>query len=135
MTPNEILDDSAAQQKLEDIRARLLNGEEFSDLAKLNSDDPGSANQGGDLGWTEPATFVPEFAEKLDSLTPGELSDVFRTRYGWHLAIVDDRRIYDNTEEVKRNECGVSLRNARVGEETELWLRRLRDEAFVEKRI
>ncbi|MEM7611635.1 MAG: peptidylprolyl isomerase [Pseudomonadota bacterium] len=133
--PNEILDDAAAKQKLEDIRARILNGEDFSDLAKLNSDDPGSGNLGGDLGWTQAGTFVPEFTEVVDQLEINEMSDVFRSRFGWHIMEVTGRRIYDNTEEVRRGECGMSLRNARVGEETELWLRRLRDEAFVEKRI
>ena len=79
--------------------------------------------------------FVPEFTEVVDTLEVNELSQVFRSRYGWHILEVTGRRVYDNTEEVKRNECANSLRNARVGEETELWLRRLRDEAFVEKRI
>lgn len=136
ITTNEILDDAAAQQKLQDIRDQILSGEQdFADLAKLNSDDPGSGNLGGDLGWTTTDIFVPEFTEVVESLEINELSEVFRSRYGWHLVEVTGRRIYDNTEEVKRNECAISLRNARVGEETELWLRRLRDEAFVEKRI
>lgn len=133
--PNEILDSSAARQKLEDIRNRILAGEEFADLAKLNSDDPGSGNLGGDLGWTEPGTFVPEFNEVVDNLDVNELSEVFQSRFGWHVLEVMGRRVYDNTDEVKRNECGMSLRNSRLGEETELWLRRLRDEAFVQKRI
>lgn len=133
--PNEILDESAAQQKIEDIRARIINGEDFSDLAKLNSDDPGSGNLGGDLGWTEPGTFVPEFTAVVEQLDINELSDVFKSRFGWHILEVTGRRVYDNTAEVKRNECGMSLRNARLGEETELWLRRIRDEAFVDKRI
>ena len=135
ITPNEILDDAAAQQKLEDIRDRILAGESFSDLAKLNSDDPGSGNLGGSLGWTTLDIFVPEFTEVVQNLEINELSPVFRSRFGWHIVEVTGRRIYDNTEEVKRNECAASLRNSRVGEETELWLRRLRDEAFVEKRI
>lgn len=133
---NEILDDAAAQQKLQTIRDQILSGEQdFSDLAKLNSDDPGSGNLGGDLGWTTTDIFVPEFTEVVQSLEINELSEVFRSRYGWHIVEVTGKRIYDNTAEVKRNECAMSLRNARVGEETELWLRRLRDEAFVEKRI
>lgn len=135
IAPNEILDESAAKQKLDDIRARIVAGEDFSDLAKLNSDDPGSGNLGGDLGWTEPGIFVPEFTEVVEKLEENELSEVFRSRFGWHVMEVVGRRIYDNTAEVKRNECATSLRNARVGEETELWLRRMRDEAFVDKRI
>ncbi|MEM8546753.1 MAG: peptidylprolyl isomerase [Pseudomonadota bacterium] len=133
--PNEILDEAAAQQKLEEIRSQILAGQDFSDLAKLNSDDPGSGNLGGDLGWSEPGTFVPEFDEVVESLEINELSGVVRTRFGFHIIEVLGRRVYDNTEEVKRNECNYSLRNARMGEETELWLRRLRDEAFVDKRI
>ncbi|MEM9171161.1 MAG: peptidylprolyl isomerase [Pseudomonadota bacterium] len=133
--PNEILDDAAARQKLEDIRARILAGEDFGDLAKLNSDDPGSGNLGGDLGWTQPGTFVPEFDEVANGLEINQLSEVFKSRFGYHILEVTGRRIYDNTDEVKRAQCNYSLRNARLGEETELWLRRLRDEAFVDKRI
>lgn len=133
--PNEILDDAAAQQKLQDIRDRILAGEDFEDLAKLNSDDPGSGNLGGDLGWTTADTFVPEFAEVVRDIELNTLSPVFRSRYGWHIVEVTGRRMYDNTEEVKRNQCANSLRNARLGEETELWLRQLRDQAFVETRI
>ena len=114
--PNEILDDAAAKQKLIDIRARIIEGEDFSDLAKLNSDDPGSGNLGGDLGWTEPGVFVPEFSEVVDNLELNELSDVVQTRFGYHVIEVLGRRMYDNTEEVRRNECALSLRNARVGE-------------------
>ncbi|MEL6869214.1 MAG: peptidylprolyl isomerase [Pseudomonadota bacterium] len=132
---NEILDDAAAKQKVDDIRARILDGEDFADLAKLNSDDPGSGNLGGDLGWTEAGTFVPEFDEVADSLELNQVSEAFRTRFGWHILEVTGRRMYDNTAQVRRNQCGMSLRNARLGEETELWLRRLRDEAFVEERI
>ncbi|MEM7764860.1 MAG: peptidylprolyl isomerase [Pseudomonadota bacterium] len=135
ITPNEILDEAAARQKLEDIRARIVNGEDFGDLAKLNSDDPGSGNLGGDLGWTESTVFVPEFTAVVDELAENTLSDVFQSRFGFHVLEVLGRRVYDNTEEVKRNECALSLRNARLGEETELWLRRMRDEAFVDKRI
>ncbi|MEN7343007.1 MAG: peptidylprolyl isomerase [Pseudomonadota bacterium] len=136
ISPNEILDAAAAKQKLEDIRAQIVSGEqEFEDLAKLNSDDPGSGNLGGDLGWTETNIFVPEFTAVVDSLEENVLSDVFQSRFGFHILEVMGRRIYDNTEEVKRNECALSLRNARLGEETELWLRRMRDEAFVDKRI
>ncbi|MEO0575842.1 MAG: peptidylprolyl isomerase [Pseudomonadota bacterium] len=134
--PNEILDDAAAKQKLEELRTRIISGDQkFADLAKLNSDDPGSGNLGGDLGWTEPGTFVPEFDEVADKLELNQVSDVFRSRFGWHILEVTGRRIYDNTVEVRRNQCGMSLRNARLGEETELWLRRLRDEAFVETKI
>ena len=134
VTPNEVLDDAAARQKIEDLRSRIIGGEDFADLAKLNSDDPGSGNLGGDLGWTNPGTFVPEFVQVMDKLEVGDLSEPFRSRFGWHILEVTGRRVYDNTEEMRRNQCVASMRNARLGEETELWLRRLRDEAYVDKR-
>lgn len=135
MQPNEILDDATVEQRLWETRERILAGERFEDLAELTSDDPGSAAEGGDLGWSNPGSFVPEFEQVMSALEEGELSEPFRTRYGWHLLEVTDRRVYDNTEEVKRRNCVRAIRDARLGEETELWLRRLRDEAYVEKRI
>ncbi len=133
--PDEIIDDATAQQQLQELRERILAGESFADLAQLNSDDPGSAAEGGDLGWTSPGTFVPEFSEVARSLPIGELSEPFRSRFGWHILEVTDRRVYDNTEEVRERNCIASIRAGKLEEETQLWLRRMRDEAFVDKRI
>ncbi len=133
--PDEIVDDATAKQKLTELRDRILAGESFADLAQLNSADPGSASEGGDLGWTSPGTFVPEFDRVADSLPIGELSEPFRTRFGWHILEVTDRRVYDNTEEVRERNCIGSIRAGKLEEETQLWLRRMRDEAFVDKRI
>ena len=132
--PNEIIDDQTAEQRLADARERILAGESFEELARLLSDDPGSANSGGDMGWTDPGTFVPEFEKVAKNLDIGELSEPFKSRFGWHILLVEDRRVYDNTAEVKENNCAIAIRNSRVEEETELWLRRLRDDAFVDKR-
>lgn len=134
VTPNEIIDDQTAEQRLADARTRILAGESFEELARLLSDDPGSANSGGDMGWTDPGTFVPEFEKVATRLEIGEMSEPFKTRFGWHILQVEDRRVYDNTAEVKEKNCAVAIRNSRVEEETELWLRRLRDDAFVDKR-
>jgi peptidyl-prolyl cis-trans isomerase SurA len=133
--PDEIIDDATARQQLGELRERILAGESFADLAQLNSDDPGSAAEGGDLGWTSPGTFVPEFTEVAQSLEIGELSAPFRSRFGWHILEVTDRRVYDNTEEVRERNCIASIRAGKLEEETQLWLRRMRDEAFVDKRI
>ena len=135
VTTNEIVDDKTAQLKLAQARERILAGEEFGELAREMSDDPGSATEGGDMGWTEPGTFVPEFEAVVKRSEIGEMSQPFKTRFGWHMLEVLDRRVYDNTEEMRRRSCEVNLRNARLDEETELWLRRLRDDAFVDKRI
>lgn len=135
VTPNEIIDDETAKQRLDDAVERLENGEDFAEIAKLLSDDPGTANVGGDLGWAGPGTFVPEFEAVLDSLELDETSQPFRSPFGWHVVQVLDRRVYDNTEEMKRRNCDLRIRNGKMEEETQLWIRRLRDEAYVDKRI
>ena len=132
---NEVVDDSTAELKLKQARERILAGEEFSELARELSDDPGSATDGGDMGWTEPGTFVPEFEQVVDNTEIGVVSEPFKSRFGWHILELLEQRIYDNTDEMRQRACQMNLRNARVDEETELWLRRLRDEAWVDKRI
>jgi peptidyl-prolyl cis-trans isomerase SurA len=99
------------------------------------SDDPGSANDGGEMGWTNPGTFVPEFEEVVNGLEIGVLSEPFRSRFGWHMLEVVDRRNYDNTEDLKEQGCVQRVQNGKLANESELWVRRIRDEAFVETRI
>lgn len=135
ITPNEILDDAAAEVKIIGIREQILSGEEFSAIAKAVSEDPVSAADGGNLGWSPMGTFAPEFEEVITSLALNEVSKPFRTRFGWHIAEVMERRIHDTTDEVKEQQCFESIRASKLEEETELWLRRLRDEAYVEYRL
>jgi len=135
VTPNQIIDEDTARQKLDEAVASIKNGEDFGEVAKLTSDDPGSANVGGEMGWTNPGTFVPEFEEVANNLEIGVISEPFRSRFGWHVLEVMDRRVYDNTEDVKRDDCGQRVRNGKQDNEMELWLRRIRDEAFVDIRI
>jgi len=135
VTPNEIIDDETAKQRLNDALKRLDEGEEFAEIAKLMSDDPGSSNLGGEMGWTGPGTFVPEFEEVVNNLEIGGISEPFRSRFGWHVVEVTDRRVYDNTEDLKQSNCMLRIQNSKMEEETQLWMRRIRDEAFVETRI
>ncbi|MDH4073399.1 MAG: peptidylprolyl isomerase, partial [Gammaproteobacteria bacterium] len=135
VTPDEIIDDETARQQLEDARERILGGEDFGEVAKLLSDDPGSANGGGEMDWTGPGEFVPEFEEVANSLEIGVLSEPFRSRFGWHILEVLGRRTYDNTEDLKRSNCVQRVRNGKLANESELWVRRIRDEAFVDIRI
>jgi peptidyl-prolyl cis-trans isomerase SurA len=135
MKPNEVEDDETVRQKLAQIRERVLKGESFETVASVTSEDPGSAAAGGDLGWAGPGMFVPEFERQLDALSENEVSAPFRTQYGWHIVQLLGRRTYDASEDQTRNRCVTQLREARADEETEIWLRRLRDEAFVEYRM
>ena len=133
--PNEILDDDATQQKITEIRNQIINGDDFSTLAQALSEDNASAAEGGDLGWVEPGIFVPEFDEQLNQLNHNEISQPFKTRYGWHIVEITDTRRYNNTEELKERSCVDQIRGSKAEEELELWLRRIRDEAFVDNKI
>jgi len=135
VTPDEIIDEETAEQRLEDAVRRIEAGEDFGEVAKLLSDDPGSANDGGEMGWTNPGTFVPEFEEVANNLEIGKLSEPFRSRFGWHVLEVTDRRTYDNTEDLKESGCVQRVRANKYTNESELWARRIRDEAFVDTRI
>jgi peptidyl-prolyl cis-trans isomerase SurA len=134
ITPNEIIDNETAKQRLEEARAQIMAGEDFGELAKLMSDDPGSANSGGDMGWRGPGTFVPEFEEVANSIELGAVSEPFQSRFGWHILEVVDKRTYDNTEDLKESNCIQRIRNSKLADESELWVRRLRDEAYVDIR-
>lgn len=135
MKPNELDDDQTVRQKLLKIRERILKGEDFAGIASTTSEDPGSAPDGGDLGWTGPGTFVPEFDKAIADLKPNEISMPFKTRYGWHIVQMLGTRTYDSTDDVRRQKAYAAIRESKADEETELWLRRLRDEAFVELKM
>ena len=135
VTPNEIIDDETAKQRLDDAIERIGEGEEFAEIAKIMSDDPGSSNLGGDMGWTDPGSFVPEFDDVVDKTEVGSVSEPFKSRFGWHVVEVLGRRVYDNTEDLKEGNCDQRIRNSKMEEETQAWVRRLRDEAFVNTRI
>jgi peptidyl-prolyl cis-trans isomerase SurA len=135
MKTTELADDATVRQKLNQLRERILKGEDFAVLATATSEDPGSGSQGGDLGWTGPGTFVPEFEAAISGLKDGEVSQPFHTQYGWHIAQILGRREFDNTDELKRRQAIEAIRASKADEETELWLRRLRDEAYVEYKI
>ncbi len=135
MKPNELNDDETVRQKLGKLRDRILQGEDFAGIASTTSEDPGSAPDGGDLGWTGPGTFVPEFDKAIGDLKTGEISQPFKTRYGWHIAQMQGTRTYDSTDDVRRQRAFAAIRESKADEETELWLRRLRDEAFVEVKM
>ena len=135
MKTNELDDDETVRQKLGKLRTRILNGEDFAGIASTTSEDPGSAPDGGDLGWTGPGAFVPEFDRAIADLKDNEISEPFKTRYGWHIVQMLGTRSYDSTTDVRRQRAFAAIRESKADEETELWLRRLRDEAFVETKL
>jgi peptidyl-prolyl cis-trans isomerase SurA len=130
----ELVSTQDARGRLDQLRLRIQGGDDFEPLARVHSDDAGSAARGGDLGWVSPGDLVPQFEEVMDRLRPGEVSEPFRSPFGWHIAQVLERRQWDNTEEVQRSEAREAILQRRREEELESWLRRLRDEAYVEIR-
>ena len=131
LRPNEILDEAAVRQKLIGIKEQLDRGDDFATIAKNVSEDKYTATDGGDMGWVDPKEFVPEFAEMLRTMATNEVSQPLRTRYGWQLVEVLGRRTQDTTDEVKQENCARQVRANKAEEERELWIRRLRDQAFV----
>ena len=135
ITLDALTDNAEARRQLGVLRERIVNGEDFGELARTHSDDPGSASRGGELGWIDPGNTVPVFERTMDSLAPGTISEPFRTRFGWHLVQVLERRDRDATETSRRAEARRRLRSRKIEENTQAWLRRVRGEAYVEYRL
>lgn len=129
---NELVDDSEASKRAWTLKERIANGDDFATLARSNSDDKGSAIKGGSLDWVEPGALVKPFEEAMTKLKIGEISDPVQTQFGWHIIQVLDRENRDNSAEFKKNQVRDAIRKRKIEEETELWMRKLRDEAFVE---
>ncbi|MEL7448814.1 MAG: peptidylprolyl isomerase SurA [Pseudomonadota bacterium] len=130
--PNEVVTDEEAKAKLVLLREEILGGADFGELAKENTDDTATATEMGDLGWAKIGTFVPAFEAVLDTLDEGELSEPFRSPFGWHIVELLGTRQYDNTEEVTQQRAYEQVWRRKLESEVELWVRRIRDEAFVE---
>jgi len=130
-TSADISDDDARQNLL-DLKQRIEQGEDFADLANEYSEDPGSKIKGGDLGWANPGTFVTEFENVMGSLKGGEISEPFKSQFGWHLMQVLERREVDMAKTVMEAKVMQAIRARKIDEELRLWLRKIRDEAYVE---
>jgi peptidyl-prolyl cis-trans isomerase SurA len=126
------IDDNKARESLQDIKNRIEQGEDFADLANEFSEDPGSKIKGGDLGWANPGTFVPAFERVMASLADGEISDPFKSQFGWHIMQVLERREVDMAKTVMEAKAMQAIRARKIDEELRLWLRKVRDEAYVE---
>ena len=129
---NELIDDAEAQKRLLAIKARLNQGDDFAVLARSQSDDKGSAVKGGSLDWVGPGDLVKPFEAAMNKLKVNEISDPVQTQFGWHLIQVLGRESKDNSDQNKKDFVREAIRKRKIEEETELWLRRLRDEAYVE---
>ena len=128
---NELVSEEVARERLVELRQRILNGEDFSTLAKLHSVDYVSAAEGGDIGWMVPGATVKQYETITNTLAPGEISEPFKSSFGWHIVEVTGHRTLDETVEVKRNKIREQLLLQKQREVFEIWQQRLRDEAYV----
>ncbi len=133
--PSEIRSDEESRRLITRLRERIQAGEDFAQLARNFSEDPGSALNGGDLNWIDPNSLVPEFREVMANTAAGELSEPFRSPYGWHILEVLGRRATDASEEAREQQALAALRNRKYDEELQAWLRQIRDEAYVEIKL
>jgi peptidyl-prolyl cis-trans isomerase SurA len=131
---NELVSDSEAKRRIEQLRKRIAEGEDFGELARLNSDDS-SATRGGDLGWLYPGDTVMEFDSSMSHLQQNELSEPVRTPFGWHLIQVIERRRGDMSSDRRRLEARKAVRERKADEAFEEWLRELRDRTYTEYRL
>jgi len=129
---NELIDDAEAQKRLLALKERIIDGDDFATLARSHSDDKGSAINGGSLDWVSPGALVPPFEQAMNKLAINEISNPVQTQFGWHIIQVLGRENQDNSDQFRKDKVRDEIRKRKVEEETELWLRRLRDEAYVE---
>ncbi|MFP6851128.1 MAG: peptidylprolyl isomerase [Pseudomonas sp.] len=133
--PSEIRTEAETKRLIERLYQRILAGEDFAELAKSYSEDPGSALNGGTLSWIDPNVLVPEFREVMNSTPAGQLSKPFKSPYGWHVLEVMGRRATDSSAEYREQQARTVLRNRKYDEELQAWLRQIRDEAYVEIKL
>ncbi|PTS83341.1 molecular chaperone SurA [Pseudomonas sp. HMWF032] len=133
--PSEIRSEAETKRLVERLYQRILAGEDFAELAKNFSEDPGSALNGGTLSWIDPSALVPEFREVMNNTPAGELSKPFKSPYGWHVLEVMGRRATDSSAQFREQQAMTVLRNRKYDEELQAWLRQIRDEAYVETKL
>ncbi len=132
---DELRTDFEMENKLKDLRTEILAGLEFAEAARKNSEDPGSATQGGDLGWAVPETFAPAFANAVKTTPVNSISEPFKSQFGWHIIEVQGKRQENMANQMLRERARNALREQKFEEESLLWRQRIRDEAYVDYRL
>lgn len=128
---NAVTSDNDAKARLSEIRQKILHGEDFGQLAKTHSGDLASASKGGNLGWVSKDVLVPEFSEVMESLAINDVSEPFKSSFGWHIMQVLERKTQTADETALRNKAKEMLQQRKFEEKQQTWARQLRDEAYV----
>ncbi len=136
LRPDELTDEEDIKLRLEQLKIRIDGGDDFAELARGHSNDTVSAAEGGDLGWISPGALGADIDEAIATLAVGEVSAPVKSRLGgWHIIQVLGRREHDSTEDVKRARAREAIRQRKIQEARENWLRQMRDDAYVEYRL
>ena len=133
--PSEIRTEQQAEDFISELRQRIVAGEEFSELARINSDDTGTMASGGDLDWMNPADLVPEFRKVMSQIEHNTLSQPFRSQFGWHILEVLGERKHDVGKQVKRRRAREIIYQRKFEEELQIWLHEERDDAYVDIKL
>jgi peptidyl-prolyl cis-trans isomerase SurA len=128
---NEVVSENDAKNRLSDLKDRIEHGTDFNELARLHSDD-GSAAKGGDLGWISPGDVVPEFEQAMNALKPGQVSDPFKSPFGWHIVQVLERRDQDMSKDRQKLAARQAIRQRKSDDQWQEWVRQQRDKTYVE---
>ncbi len=128
-------DSDRPRQELAELRRRIRDGASFEQLARQHSDDGGTAPNGGKLDWFGPGEMTPAFQEVVETLEPGQISEPFRTPYGWHIVEVLEQRERTDVERYRRARARQALYRRQVEEETQRWLREQREESYIDRRL
>lgn len=134
LSPNAVRDEQATLAEILKLKQRIAKGERLATLARELSDDRGSKQSGGSLGWVSPGQMVPEFEAAMNELAVGEVSQPVESQFGWHLIEVEERRKSDMTDTLRRQQVRRILAERRFEEEVQNWLREIRDSTWVEIR-
>ena len=129
---SEVVSPENAKQTIDSIYNRIKAGEDFSTLAATDSNDPGSARDGGSLGWVSPGMMVPEFDAKMKAATVGQVTEPFETQFGWHILLVSGTRQQDMTQEYQQRMARQILGERQFDSELDSWLRELRSSTYIE---
>lgn len=129
---SEVVSPDMAKQMIDNLYSRLKNGEDFATLAATFSNDPGSARDGGRLGWVNLGMMVPEFESQMTATQVGQISQPFESQFGWHILQVTDTRQHDMTEEYQQRVARQILAERQFNTELDNWLREVRNNAYVE---
>ncbi len=132
---SEIRNEDQAQALANKLYDRIIAGEDFAELAKTHSSDTGSLASGGDLGWTNGRELVPNFRQIMMDTETSQVSKPFRSRFGWHILEVLDRRMYDMGKEIQRARARDIIYQRKFEEELEIWLREEREDAYVDIKL